>query len=441
MAIAIKSLEACADARANITVQKGILRPFVFLLSLLIGCLLVSSAHAERTTTYYHTDAVGSVVAASDETGALLWRKSYRPYGEKVADGEGSLQSLSFTGKPHDEASGLTYMGARYYDPEVGRFMGIDAVGFQDDNPISFNRYAYANNNPYKYVDPDGNLPFLVPFVVIVAKEVAAEGFERATGLPAVFSMKGAAKYLSKRFLKKEGKKTAKGVCCFVAGTEVLTKDGYMAIEDIVLDQLVYSKDVDTGEQDWKPVTQLFKKYRKVYDLVVVDGFGEVQLVETTDDHPFYVMGRSWVETIELQPGDQIETEGHGWVVVQSVGDSGRHDITYNLEVADYHTYYATQLNLLVHNCNAAKKEKGKWDTPENWANNDHAKVRDRLRKENEGFESGRHNEYPAAMRKELRRMADEADARGDLPEYGQRLREISKTYQKREGAAHRGGR
>ncbi|TQV65588.1 hypothetical protein FKG94_28520, partial [Exilibacterium tricleocarpae] len=123
-------------------------RPLVILLLLLIGYLCTDSAYAERTTTYYHTDATGSVVAASDETGALLWRKSYRPYGDKVDDGEGSLHSLSFTGKPHDEATGLTYMGARYYDPAIGRFMGIDAVGFQADNPVSFNRYAYANNNP-----------------------------------------------------------------------------------------------------------------------------------------------------------------------------------------------------------------------------------------------------------------------------------------------------
>jgi uncharacterized protein RhaS with RHS repeats len=45
---------------------------------------------------------------------------------------------------------------ARQYDPVVGRFMSIDPVGFQETNVHSFNRYAYANNNPYKYVDPDG---------------------------------------------------------------------------------------------------------------------------------------------------------------------------------------------------------------------------------------------------------------------------------------------
>jgi len=50
-------------------------------------------------------------------------------------------------------------MGARYYDPVVGRFISTDPVGFDEQNVHSFNRYAYANNNPYRYVDPDGRTP------------------------------------------------------------------------------------------------------------------------------------------------------------------------------------------------------------------------------------------------------------------------------------------
>ncbi len=47
-------------------------------------------------------------------------------------------------------------MGARYYNPALGRFMAMDPVGFQEGNIHSHNRYTYANNNPYKFVDPDG---------------------------------------------------------------------------------------------------------------------------------------------------------------------------------------------------------------------------------------------------------------------------------------------
>ncbi len=46
----------------------------------------------------------------------------------------------------------------------------------------TFNRYAYGNNNPYKYVDPDGNLPFLIPIAIFLAKEGLAEVASRYTG-------------------------------------------------------------------------------------------------------------------------------------------------------------------------------------------------------------------------------------------------------------------
>ena len=58
------------------------------------------------------------------------------------------------------------YMQARYYDPVIGRFYSndpVDAVGhIGKGNPVhGFNRYTYANNNPYKYTDPNGEFPFL----------------------------------------------------------------------------------------------------------------------------------------------------------------------------------------------------------------------------------------------------------------------------------------
>ena len=54
-------------------------------------------------------------------------------------------------------------MQARYYDPVIGRFYSNDPVDYlghmQHGNPIhGFGRYTYANNNPYKYTDPDGEL-------------------------------------------------------------------------------------------------------------------------------------------------------------------------------------------------------------------------------------------------------------------------------------------
>ncbi len=49
-------------------------------------------------------------------------------------------------------------MGSRYYDPRLGRFLSIDPVEPDENNLHSLNRYAYANNNPYKFTDPDGQI-------------------------------------------------------------------------------------------------------------------------------------------------------------------------------------------------------------------------------------------------------------------------------------------
>lgn len=110
---------------------------------------------AARTTTFLHTDGLGSVVAATSESGQVVWRKNYDAYGEQI-DSAPNTEKLSYTGKEYDDVTGLTYFGARYYDPEVGRFMSPDPAGIRPDGPFTFNRYVYANANPYKFIDRDG---------------------------------------------------------------------------------------------------------------------------------------------------------------------------------------------------------------------------------------------------------------------------------------------
>jgi RHS repeat-associated protein len=107
---------------------------------------------------FFHSDFAGNTIAATDANGALLWKEGYTPFGERTQIASASAShSQWFAGKQADVETGLSYFGARYYDPVVGRFMGIDAVTFHEENLQSFNRYAYGNNNPYRFVDPDGN--------------------------------------------------------------------------------------------------------------------------------------------------------------------------------------------------------------------------------------------------------------------------------------------
>jgi RHS repeat-associated protein len=132
-----------------------------------------SQAFAARTTTYFHGDGLGSVVAATNEAGAVLWRKDYAPFGEQIQTAP-VAERTSYTGKQHDDVTGLTYFGGRNFDPELGRFVSVDPVGFTEANAMSFNRYLYVNNNPYKYVDPDGEwLNYAAKFLIDVAINVA----------------------------------------------------------------------------------------------------------------------------------------------------------------------------------------------------------------------------------------------------------------------------
>jgi RHS repeat-associated protein len=101
--------------------------------------------------------------AATDAAGNIVWKENYRPFGDKVNNQSAAADNRQwFHGKAADADTGLQYFGARYYDPVLGRFMGVDPVGFQEDNIHSFNKYAYGNNNPYKYIDKDGKYAELV---------------------------------------------------------------------------------------------------------------------------------------------------------------------------------------------------------------------------------------------------------------------------------------
>lgn len=125
---------------------------------LALGAL--TCAHAGETVTFFHNDIAGTPMLATDVNGNPVWKETYRPYGDRLVKASTSNNNkLWFTGKSYDEQTGLSYMGARYYDPALGRFMGIDPAPVDVSNVHSSNRYAYANNNPYRYVDPTGEIP------------------------------------------------------------------------------------------------------------------------------------------------------------------------------------------------------------------------------------------------------------------------------------------
>jgi RHS repeat-associated protein len=109
---------------------------------------------------YYHLDALGSVRAVTNPSGAVVRTHDYRPFGEGENPTAGT-DPTRFTGKERDTESGFDYFGARYYASRSGRFTTVDPghVGGDIFNPQSWNGYAYALNNPLRFVDPLGMEP------------------------------------------------------------------------------------------------------------------------------------------------------------------------------------------------------------------------------------------------------------------------------------------
>lgn len=112
--------------------------------------------------TYTHHDVLGSPLAATTQNGVIKWTDRYTPFGISLDNPSDNDDQAGFTGHIKDKDTGLVYMQSRYYDPVIGRFYSNDPVGatghFSTPNgPVhGFNRYAYGNNNPYKYKDPTG---------------------------------------------------------------------------------------------------------------------------------------------------------------------------------------------------------------------------------------------------------------------------------------------
>lgn len=120
-----------------------------------LGWLLWGTVHA-GTVTYIHTDAQGTPVMESDAQGHITARYEYTPYGVAVTSVGAAPDGVGYTGHVNDPETGLVYMQARYYDPQIGRFLSVDPVTTHESPTGAFNRYRYASNNPYSFIDPDG---------------------------------------------------------------------------------------------------------------------------------------------------------------------------------------------------------------------------------------------------------------------------------------------
>ncbi|HJQ39290.1 MAG TPA: RHS repeat-associated core domain-containing protein [Thermoanaerobaculia bacterium] len=124
----------------------------------------IAPAATGDSVRHMHLDHIGSVRAVSGNNSTLIETRKYLPFGQQIA--ETATQSrMQFAGheRDSDQVDGgyadVDYMHARHYSPALSRFLSLDPVGGSPESPQSWNRYAYARNNPMSLIDPTGRRP------------------------------------------------------------------------------------------------------------------------------------------------------------------------------------------------------------------------------------------------------------------------------------------
>ncbi|MDE5122926.1 MAG: hypothetical protein O4965_23915, partial [Trichodesmium sp. St19_bin1] len=134
------------------------------------GLGLVSRVDGNGEGNFYDFNAIGSTVGLTDGQGDYVNRYHYGPFGKDVFEQEQVANQFEFVGQfgVMEEANGLDFMRARFYDSLTGNFSSPDPIGIAGRDT---NLYRYTFNNPISYTDPSGNL-FFVP--VLVAAGIGA---------------------------------------------------------------------------------------------------------------------------------------------------------------------------------------------------------------------------------------------------------------------------
>lgn len=139
---ALSQVLAESDSGGNITAY------YVYGLGLITKVTPAGNAY------HYHYDGIGSTIAITDSLGNVVNKYAYDAFGKVLSQTETISNPFKYVGRfgVMDDGNGLLYMRARYYDPEVGRFVSKDPIGMVG----GINMYLYGKNNPINLIDSNG---------------------------------------------------------------------------------------------------------------------------------------------------------------------------------------------------------------------------------------------------------------------------------------------
>jgi len=312
---------------------------------------------------YYLLDGLGNVRFLASKQAGITDRYTYDAWGNVITSQGLTPNALRWCGEFGYEwvpATGLYHVGAREYDPKVGRWLQRDPLGPQGGDP---NVYAYVRNRPTTHLDNGGREIVAILETALDVGSLAWDLGRLAFGddetreeankdlaidtaclfIPYVNSVaikacKGAVKLIQRMGTLNEK-------ICLPAGTLVLTTTGPLPIEQIQPGMLVVARS-DTGGD--VPVLVESADSHTAEQLLQFS-FNTGNSVASTPQHPFYRLGSGWTHAEHLSVGDQLQTQSLQVTITAIQAVAGPVTV-YRLSVADPHNYFVGDDAVLVHN-------------------------------------------------------------------------------------------
>jgi RHS repeat-associated protein len=108
---------------------------------------------------YFHADRLGSIHSLTDARGNVSASYDYDAFGQIQSKQGPVVNPFTYTARELDAATGLFYYRARYYDAQLGRFLGTDSAPANVGDALALHPFIYARNNPVRFNDSSGLAP------------------------------------------------------------------------------------------------------------------------------------------------------------------------------------------------------------------------------------------------------------------------------------------
>lgn len=381
-------------------------------------------------TVYYHNDHLGAPQRITDKSGAVIWAADYDAYGKAITrttvDAAKAITSnLRYPGQYWDAETGLHYNDRRYYDPETGRYLSSDPIGFEG----GINLYAYAAAAPGRYIDPTGEfrLPNFSPPCMLANYAICNVQCNVESALGDAFMNCGEVDWAgnAKDCLKsclfamlpipdpcglfgklfgalvgslgggggngdnsftgdtlvhvrdRQGKPALKPISDIKIGDEVLAwdemaaYDGQLKKNQSGTSQQIEPKAGSSAQQisanRYEKVSEIItsEKQQRLVHITLDSG----KSITATDGHPFRT-SEGWRDAVLLKKGGKLLLKGSGEGDDDSAGvatiENVRTEVkivrVYNLEVENLHTFFVGEEGYVVHNGRCTPKMRKEWE-------------------------------------------------------------------------------